>query len=437
MSFQNMRTSFLFLALVILFGCNSINPLKNTAKSEPPSQRYLHSLEAADLDKTALGALWMKAGERALSDSINVRLPYSESGYFRGSEPDARSYTFIAREGQVLTVNGSVLPKSSPKIFTDLFVWRNKNWTTIAHGDSALNLTYEFSNRDTCLLRIQPELLVDVYYTIGISLTPVLINPVAGASNKSIGSFYGASRDGGKRRHEGVDIFARKGTPVIAPTDGVVTRVGTGKLGGKVVWLQDFKRGHSYYFAHLDSQAVKRGMKLKQGQMIGTVGNTGNARFTPPHLHFGIYQSGAKDPLSYIQTLDRVAQALPWDTTFHPLAYRVVGKTVNFRNGPGEKHELTDKLMQNTFVRVIAESSQWYRVALPDHRQGFVYKSLVGPITKGKKRKLKKPVTLLASTSGESVPITEIRHPSVEVLATFQNYLFVQTKDGQLGWMLP
>lgn len=431
-----MRISIFLLLAVALLGCNGVNPLKKFTSEKAPSSRYLESLEKAHLDETALGARWVSAGQRAMRDSINVTLPYSESGYFKATEPDARSYTFVVREGQVLTVNGAILPKGSPKVFTDLFIWKEQKWNAIAHGDSSLNLTYEFAKADTCLLRVQPELLVDVYYTIGISLTPVLLNPVAGASNKSIGSFYGASRDGGKRKHEGVDIFARKGTLVVAPTDGVVTRVGTSKLGGKVVWLQDFKRGHSYYFAHLDSQAVKTGMKLKRGDLLGTVGNTGNARFTPPHLHFGIYQNRAKDPLHYIQTLDNIVESLPWDTTFHPLAYRVAAKHVSLRNGPGEKYIVNEKLAQNTYVRVIAQSKDWYRVLLPDHTQGFIFKSLVAPIAKGKKLKLKKPVTLMSAASIDAAPVTEVRQPSVELLATFKDYYYVMTRDGRVGWML-
>jgi peptidoglycan LD-endopeptidase LytH len=114
----------------------------------------------------------------------------------------------------------------------------------------------------------------------------------------------------------------------------------------------------------------------------------------------------------------------------------VVAKTVNFRNGPGEKHNLNERLQQNTFVRVIAQSRDWYRVMLPDQKQGFVFKSMIAPIEKGKKMKLKKPVTLLSSTADDAVPITQVQQPSVEVLARFRNYLYVMTKNGQVGWML-
>jgi murein DD-endopeptidase MepM/ murein hydrolase activator NlpD len=133
-----------------------------------------------------------------------------------------------------------------------------------------------------------------------------LLNPVVGASKKSIISFYGDARDGGKRKHEGIDIFAPKGTFIIAPSDGVITSVGYNILGGKVIWMNDSKRKHSYYFAHLDSQIVQNGATVKLGDTLGTVGNTGNARRTRPHLHFGVYQKNSKNPVTYIRSRDQI-----------------------------------------------------------------------------------------------------------------------------------
>lgn len=117
----------------------------------------------------------------------------------------------------------------------------------------------------------------------------MLINPVKGGNATWILSEWGDSRDEGKRKHEGMDIFAPKGTPVVAPVGGIITRVGRNSLGGNVVWLNSRRTQHSYYFAHLAEVKVCRGDTVAQGTVLGTVGNTGNARLTPPHLHFGIY----------------------------------------------------------------------------------------------------------------------------------------------------
>jgi SH3-like domain-containing protein/biotin carboxyl carrier protein len=285
-------------------------------------------------------------------------------------------------------------------------------------------------------LRIQPELLVNAYYTVSVALTPILINPVSGADNKSIQSFWGDSREGGKRRHEGVDIFARKGTPVIAPTNGTVSRVGTSKLGGKVVWMHDQKRGHSYYFAHLDSQFVKPGTRVKQGDILGTVGNTGNARHTPAHLHFGIYQTKAKDPLHYIKTLERQEKTLAVDTSFKFLPYTIASNNTAVRRGPGDNFASMQSLDKDTYLNVIAQSKDWYRVLLPNEKQGFIMKKSVIARRKGKELMLNESKQLLSDVrDGQSM--VKVLGPStkVEMLGKFENYRLVRTREGIEGWI--
>lgn len=130
--------------------------------------------------------------------------------------------------------------------------------------------------------------------------------PVAGKKS-NIGSFWGAVRDGGKRKHEGIDIFASKGTPVVAISDGVIISKGTFPRGGKILWLKASGHPWSAYYAHLDKWLVKEGQYVKKGQVIGTVGNTGNARYTPSHLHFGIYtERGAVNPLPYVKKAPKI-----------------------------------------------------------------------------------------------------------------------------------
>jgi len=137
--------------------------------------------------------------------------------------------------------------------------------------------------------------------------SPDMVFPVAGTKS-IIGSFWGAIRDGGKRKHEGIDIFAAKRTPVVAVNDGVVVDVGNTSRGGKTIWLRSFYDDFYYYYAHLDQQHVQPGETVKKGQRIGTVGNSGNAKFTPPHLHFGIYSfTGAIDPLPHVKDLPKIS----------------------------------------------------------------------------------------------------------------------------------
>ena len=134
-----------------------------------------------------------------------------------------------------------------------------------------------------------------------------LVFPVAGKKAK-VGSFWGDVRDGGKRKHQGIDIFARKGTAVVAICDGVISLRSTTPRGGKIIWMNSAKYGWSVYYAHLDKQFVKEGQYVKKGQVLGTVGNTGNAKTTPAHLHFGIYTwKGAVNPLPYVKASPKIA----------------------------------------------------------------------------------------------------------------------------------
>jgi murein DD-endopeptidase MepM/ murein hydrolase activator NlpD len=133
------------------------------------------------------------------------------------------------------------------------------------------------------------------------SVSKSLAFPVAGKKS-NIGSYWGARRDGGRRKHQGIDIFARKGTPVVAISDGVIVARDKTPIGGKTLWLKSSTHSWTAYYAHLDKQMVKEGQYVRKGQVIGTVGKTGNARTTPPHLHFGIYTGrGAVNPLPYVK----------------------------------------------------------------------------------------------------------------------------------------
>ena len=125
-----------------------------------------------------------------------------------------------------------------------------------------------------------------------------LLMPVAGVPVNRVANTWKAPRPGG-RRHEGQDIFGKRGTPVVSATDGIVVRVGVNSLGGNVVSVMGNGR-RIYYYAHLDrfAEGLAAGDEVAAGDTIGYVGNTGNARTTPPHLHFGVYTAtGAVNPL--------------------------------------------------------------------------------------------------------------------------------------------
>jgi murein DD-endopeptidase MepM/ murein hydrolase activator NlpD len=114
--------------------------------------------------------------------------------------------------------------------------------------------------------------------------------PVAGPARFS--DDWLAPRGGG-RAHEGIDIMAAGGTPVVAAADGSLYNVGYNGLGGWRLWLRD-GNGTTYYYAHLSSYApaAREGAAVARGTVIGYVGNSGDASGGPTHLHFEIHPGG-------------------------------------------------------------------------------------------------------------------------------------------------
>jgi murein DD-endopeptidase MepM/ murein hydrolase activator NlpD len=125
---------------------------------------------------------------------------------------------------------------------------------------------------------------------------------------------FGAAR-AGVSWHHGDDLFAPRGTPVVAVADGVVFSVGWQRLGGRRLWLID-RDGNEYYYAHLErySALARDGREVAAGDVLGYVGTTGDAEGTPPHLHFEIHPAtllglgydGAVDPTSYLRAWARL-----------------------------------------------------------------------------------------------------------------------------------
>jgi peptidoglycan LD-endopeptidase LytH len=117
-----------------------------------------------------------------------------------------------------------------------------------------------------------------------------LIVPVRGLRSSDLSDTWGAARSDG-RRHEGIDIMAPQGAPVLAAADGEVVRFWNSELGGITLYQADETGEVVYYYAHLSAYAngLKQGDRVRQGDVIGYVGATGNA--TTPHLHFEIQRT--------------------------------------------------------------------------------------------------------------------------------------------------
>ena len=128
------------------------------------------------------------------------------------------------------------------------------------------------------LVMPQPRLLFTLATLPAPTSLPV---PVRGVPPKALADTWGAPRSGG-RRHKGIDIFAKRGTEIIAPVSGVVLDIGRNRLGGNVVKILG-PGPQVHYFAHLErfGPLRKRGL-VRRGEVVGYVGDTGNARGTPP-----------------------------------------------------------------------------------------------------------------------------------------------------------
>lgn len=130
--------------------------------------------------------------------------------------------------------------------------------------------------------------------------------PVPGPGVSFVNDFNAPRADTGT--HGGIDIFAPRGSGAVAVESGVLERVGWNDLGGWRLWIKG-DSGDRYYYAHLDAYAagVREGARVAAGQVLGSVGDTGNARGTSPHLHFEWRRGGGR--LNPYDLLRRLRQA--------------------------------------------------------------------------------------------------------------------------------
>jgi peptidoglycan LD-endopeptidase LytH len=300
--------------------CGPSGPELATGPYLPRSahQAYGHALAQAGLTRTALGRAWIGSAEQALRAPREVSLPFAVDGGFDPAAAEALGYAFKVRPGQRLSIVVSIEPGATHEnleAFVDLYRVDRGRPVQVASAAPATQhegdrferwLEIEVFEAQDYVLRVQPELLRGGTYRVEIRTQPLLAFPVEGHGPRAILSGYGAPRDGGRRIHRGVDIFAPRGTPVLAAFDAWVTRVQTTPVGGNVVWLQSLFDNTTLYYAHLDEQWVERGQFVAAGEPLGTIGNTGNAVTTPPHLHFGLYLRraafrGATDPDPFLR----------------------------------------------------------------------------------------------------------------------------------------
>ncbi|MES2668323.1 MAG: peptidoglycan DD-metalloendopeptidase family protein [Patescibacteria group bacterium] len=145
------------------------------------------------------------------------------------------------------------------------------------------------SSRSTSRERVSSSVQREINKLDDDEVEEIPIPILFGLQLSRIYSDFGDDRDGGSRQHEGQDLIAPRGTPIASPTDAVVTRTGNGSSSGITVTTRN-PGGESFIYMHLDeiAEGVKTGTVLEPGDILGFVGDTGNAKGGVTHLHFEI-----------------------------------------------------------------------------------------------------------------------------------------------------
>ncbi|MDT8341909.1 MAG: peptidoglycan DD-metalloendopeptidase family protein [Longimicrobiales bacterium] len=429
------------LLVLAASACEKVEQFRDARRPATPHEAYLQGLHDAGLANTALSQAWIHEAAEAVRTPRRVDLPFQEEGYIAPEAPEAVGYRFSLRRGQTLNVRLRVNSPEGARVFLDLLRVaedeadppRPVEADTVPEG-----LVYEPFRDGEFLVRVQPELLRGGEYAVILTLDPALTFPVTGLGMSAIQSGWGAARDGGRRSHEGVDIFARRGTPVIASVPGRVSRANVTRLGGKVVWLRDDRQNRSLYYAHLDSQAVARGDVVRVGDTLGFVGNTGNARTTPPHLHFGVYYrgEGAVNPAPFLRPPPGRLAGIDLDRSRYGRWVRVRDGEVHLRAGPSRGAGVLAELPRHTPARVTGGSAEWYRVTLPDGTQGYLAARLTEDLTDLEPVVADAPAALHAAPHPTSPRTGRIASgETVPVVGRYAGYLQVRSRDGGLGWL--
>ena len=418
--------------------------------SPSPHESYADGLRGANLGDTALGRDWTQAGERALTQPLSVTLPLNESGYFPADSPAAIGYRLELQRGRQLTAELTFDGLEFPRLFVDLFEIKDGALPArVASLTEGTVLTFTVPRDGAYVLRIQPELLRSGRFSVIQRTLASLPFPVSGLTAAAVQSEFGAERDAGRRQHEGIDIFAARNTPAVAVVDGTA-RTGTNNLGGNVVWLRPSAPGpsaggpglrgsgfgESFYYAHLDRFAFEGTADVKAGDVLGYVGNTGNARATSPHLHFGIYDRGAIDPLPFIRADDSSPASSAASGQLNEWV-RVSAARTALRSGAARTAPIIEQLSRGTLARVAGATGSQLRLELPNRATGYIERSAVTSAQKPVRQQRLAAGTLLRDRPLATAPavMTFEQATTADVLGEFNGFTYVRTNAAAYGWV--
>jgi peptidoglycan LD-endopeptidase LytH len=433
-----MRSMGMLVLATMAAGCA---PALTERAESSPRGRYERELRRIRPHGETLAAQWTAKGDATARAALRVTLPHHEIIHFTAGVPGATAYRFRLRSGDRFQTAVEMPPGRQRGVFLELFEvvsGPTERLLLIARSDQGANALRSLIPRTgEYVLLLQPRVEEGGRHRIAVwtgneggvvaggrgattHVAAALAFPVHGHGMRSIYSVFGDPRDGGRRAHHGVDIFAARGTPVLAAADGRITNVALTPVGGRVIWQIADGSGLELYYAHLDQQHVRAGQRVRAGDVIGTVGNTGNARTTPPHLHFGVYGHGRSplDPSPMLaqgvapagRTVARETPArAPATAAPAPLGSpepmpppsagdatvpagpaaagvdeSIVGSWLRtqieqapLRATPSTDAQSVTTLAYGTPVRLVGGTTAWYRVTLPDGPAGFLPASAV------------------------------------------------------------
>ena len=412
-------------------------PLLPLMRPASPHEEYSERLAEAGLADTALGRDWATAGQLALEAPVEPALPFNEAVYFSPEAARAVGYRLRLARGRQLRLDVAAESEAAARLFVDVYRIDAdgvpRRVTSLA--PDAATLTYDVDEDATYILRLQPELLRGGRFRVVARTLASLPFPVPSLASRPVQSGFGAERDAGRRLHEGIDIFAAAGTPVVAVRPGMA-RPGTNRLGGNVVWLQDGGSRRSFYYAHLERAAFQAPTPVVAGQVVGYVGNTGNARTTAPHLHFGIYSATALDPLPFVAADESVPAPGPSPVPSGGLA-RATRSALEVWTGAPRTSRRTALLPRDTIFVVAGATADAVRVVLPDGATGYIARGHMADVVSPIRRERLAAGIVLRDAPAERAAVARMldQPEQADVLGRFGAFTLVRLDDRRTGWV--